>query len=91
MTTPGAIPLGAVAIALNLCGLTGVIGYGIGIAARTEASREMAEAHDSLDAELRVACARGVSAGFAWRGLAEKKAKHLTGGRVWVTTLDEGE
>lgn len=78
----------AIAFALGVITATPIAGA-VALGARTEASREMTTRHDSLDAEYRVACARGVEAGVAWMRLAESKAAGLTDGRVWVTTLTE--
>lgn len=66
--------------------IAGAVAY----AARESATDEIRERHVTLDAEYRMACARGVAAGWAWRELAEAKATGLTDDRVWVTTLEEG-
>lgn len=63
--------------------VAGAVAY----AARESATDEIRERHVILDAEYRMACARGVAAGWAWRELAEAKAEHLTGGNVWIETL----
>lgn len=80
----------ALTFALGVITATPIAGA-VALSARTTASREITERHVALDAEYRAVCARAAVAGVAWMRLAEAKATGLTGGRVWVTSLTEGE